>query len=139
MSKSRKFIKDKDGIFKEVPLEIKTVKKKKPMKPPKTLIFEALGEVSMCWSEIPKGIFDSTKAKEIGDKLIKDLTSLSPTVTEWVSKKELSDEALRGYADWYAKIESADDGEQYIRHTSDDFFNGAKHILDILKSNPPKI
>ena len=39
----------------------------------KTTIFQALGEASMCWSKIPKGIFDSNNAERIGDKLIKDL------------------------------------------------------------------
>ena len=32
--------------------------------------YQALGAASMCWSETPKGIFDSTRAKEIGDKLL---------------------------------------------------------------------
>jgi len=36
-------------------------------------VFQALGEASMCWSETPKGVFDSTKAKEIGEQLIRDL------------------------------------------------------------------
>lgn len=36
-------------------------------------IFTALGEASMCWSETPKGVFDGTKAKEIGDKLVDDI------------------------------------------------------------------
>ena len=36
-------------------------------------VFEALGEVSMCWSETPKGVFDSTKAKEIGDRLMEEI------------------------------------------------------------------
>lgn len=39
----------------------------------KQLIFEALGEASMCWSQTPLGIFDSTAASKIGDKLIKNL------------------------------------------------------------------
>lgn len=36
-------------------------------------VFEALGEATMCWSETPKGVFDSTKAKEIGSRLMKDI------------------------------------------------------------------
>jgi len=36
----------------------------------KTAIFQALGEVSMSWSEIPKGIFDSSNAERIGNELI---------------------------------------------------------------------
>lgn len=36
----------------------------------KELVFMALGTASMCWSKIPKGIFDSTKAKEVGDNVV---------------------------------------------------------------------
>lgn len=39
----------------------------------KKLIFEALGEASMCWSEIPGGTFDSKEARRIGDKLFEDI------------------------------------------------------------------
>lgn len=37
------------------------------------LIMVAMGEASMCWSETPKGVFDSTKAKQIGEKLLQDI------------------------------------------------------------------
>ncbi len=37
------------------------------------LVFQALGEVSMCWSERPKGVFDSDRAKEVGNNLVADL------------------------------------------------------------------
>lgn len=36
----------------------------------KGMIFQALGEASMCWSETPHGVFDDTKAIKIGDELI---------------------------------------------------------------------
>lgn len=36
----------------------------------KTKIGELVGESSMCWSETPKGVFDTTKASEIVDKLL---------------------------------------------------------------------
>jgi hypothetical protein len=39
------------------------------------LIIIAMGEASMCWSETPKGVFDSTRALEIGKKLLKDIKS----------------------------------------------------------------
>ncbi len=39
------------------------------------LVMAAIGEASMCWSETPKGVFNSTKAKEIGEKLLADLKS----------------------------------------------------------------
>ena len=35
----------------------------------KEAVYESLGAASMCWSETPKGVFDSTLAREIGDKL----------------------------------------------------------------------
>ncbi len=39
----------------------------------KELIMTALGEASMCWSETPKGVFDSDKAIAIGEKLLQDI------------------------------------------------------------------
>lgn len=43
------------------------------MESAKQKIFLALGHVSMCWSETPKGIFESSKAEEIGNKLYDEL------------------------------------------------------------------
>jgi hypothetical protein len=37
------------------------------------LIMEAIGEASMCWSEIPTGVFDSSRAIKIGEKLLQDI------------------------------------------------------------------
>ena len=34
----------------------------------KEQIMIALGEVSMCWSEIPKGVFDSSKVIQIAER-----------------------------------------------------------------------
>lgn len=39
-------------------------------------IFEALGEASMCWTETPKGTFQSSKVLEIGNKLSDDIINL---------------------------------------------------------------
>lgn len=36
-------------------------------------VFEALGKASMCWSETPKGVFESEKASQIGDELIEEI------------------------------------------------------------------
>ncbi len=36
----------------------------------KEVVFQGLGEASMCWSETPKGVFDSTNAKRIGDEIM---------------------------------------------------------------------
>jgi DNA adenine methylase len=35
------------------------------------IIGQAIGEASMCWDEIPKGVFDSTRAKKILNNLLK--------------------------------------------------------------------
>ena len=50
------------------------------------LVFEALGEASMCWSETQKGIFDSNKATEIGNRLTQAIQALSQS--EWVSVED---------------------------------------------------
>jgi hypothetical protein len=33
-------------------------------------LFAALGMASMCWSEVPTGVFDSERAQEIGNELL---------------------------------------------------------------------
>ena len=33
-------------------------------------VFQALGAASMCWVPLPNGVFDSDRAKDIGDKLV---------------------------------------------------------------------
>jgi len=38
-----------------------------------SMIFEALGEASMCWDPKPEGEFDSSLAEKVGKKLIKKL------------------------------------------------------------------
>lgn len=42
-----------------------------------TLIFEAIGEASMCW-EFPEkaGVFQSERAEEIGNELIREINSI---------------------------------------------------------------
>ncbi len=48
---------------------------KAPSEAIETAVFQALGEASMCWSQRPKGIFDSTNAKRIGDELLAIISS----------------------------------------------------------------
>ena len=43
------------------------------MKELRELIYKAIGEASVCWSELPKGVFDDLKAKKIADNLIATL------------------------------------------------------------------
>jgi hypothetical protein len=40
------------------------------------LIMLAIGRASMCWSEMPRGVYDDTKAAEIGEKLVEDITKI---------------------------------------------------------------
>ncbi len=40
------------------------------------LVFTALGQASVCWSETPTGVFDSEEATKIGDKLVNDIIRL---------------------------------------------------------------
>ncbi|MCK9598161.1 MAG: hypothetical protein M0R06_03910 [Sphaerochaeta sp.] len=41
----------------------------------KEKVFTAIGESSMCWDPIPTGVFDSTAAQKIGERLAADLAS----------------------------------------------------------------
>lgn len=37
----------------------------------RTEVFQAIGEASMCWSKTPEGVFNDTKASEIGERLMR--------------------------------------------------------------------
>ena len=52
-------------------------------------VFTAIGEASMCWEPIPTGVFDSTAAQKVGERLVADLASAVPVV------KEQREEGLR--------------------------------------------
>lgn len=39
-------------------------------------IFLSIGAASMCWDEIPTGVYDSTKAKKIAEDLCRDVEHL---------------------------------------------------------------
>lgn len=59
------------------------------MKELEKLVYQALGEASMCWSQVPKGIFQSNKAVEIGEKLIKAIQALSQSESKPITKEEI--------------------------------------------------
>lgn len=42
----------------------------------RSAVFQALGTASMCWSETPDGVFDSTLAKEVGEALLAEMRRL---------------------------------------------------------------
>lgn len=74
------------------------------------VVFTALGEASMCWSETPKGIFESTRAKEIGDRVMNSIQHHHNEITSksWLGNattKELLDELsaraeINGYSNY---------------------------------------
>ena len=51
------------------------------MKEIREKIFMAIGEASMCWKPIPKGVFDSTKAGKVGDRLTAEIEKI---VLGWI-------------------------------------------------------
>lgn len=61
-------------------------------------IFTAIGEASMCWDPIPSGVFDSSRAKRIGDKLLSDITPVP------------SDEGLREAVEWLLSLVRESEG-----------------------------
>ena len=65
-------------------------------------ILEALGEASMCWSETPQGVFDSTKGIEIAKKLYEEiLKEKSGNLPEANRNAVLADvPSLQEYLNW---------------------------------------
>jgi hypothetical protein len=48
------------------------------------IIFMNLGAASMCWSEYPKGVFNSTRAEQLGNEIVeavKDYIDVAFTTT----------------------------------------------------------
>ena len=56
-----------------------------------SFVFQTLGAASICWSETPKGIFDSDRAKLLGDQLMERIQS-DGTASIVVAIKTLTDE-----------------------------------------------
>ena len=77
------------------------------------IVFEALGEVSMCWSETPTGVFESTRANEIGNRIMKafdeySLPSPSLPSDEEMKAKAIEKDFITGSAE-YGYIKGATD------------------------------
>jgi hypothetical protein len=45
-------------------------------------VFKAIGAASMCWSETPTGIYDSSRAKQIAEDLIKEINNNRELILE---------------------------------------------------------
>lgn len=39
-------------------------------------VFQAIGEASMCWSQTPGGVFDSSKAQTVGERILSEHLSV---------------------------------------------------------------
>lgn len=63
-------------------------------------VFEALGHASMCWSETPKGEFDSREATKAGETLMRHINTDVPHACGIVFK------ALREQPDYYQAWQS---------------------------------
>jgi hypothetical protein len=59
----------------------------------KELIFQAVGQSSMCWDPIPTGVFDSTQAEKIGYEVFAKFEKLQ-------RENQILREALKFYADY---------------------------------------
>jgi hypothetical protein len=76
------------------------------------LVYINLGQASMCWSEIPKGVFDSTKAAELGKEIM-------DAIEKYKENKEPGwNNPLVDYLDWeeeYRKKEMKNEESEWQR------------------------
>lgn len=70
-----------------------------------TEVFEAMGEISMCWEPIPSGVFQSTNAKRIGDELMAKIEKDVPNAIRILCKALKEDKVL--YIAYQANIAMA--------------------------------
>ncbi len=85
-----------------------------------TEVFEALGQASMCWSETPKGVFNSTNAEKIGKELLDNIRYLCISFGEFriferdkLMKLKAEGEKNIGhisFIEWYNTIYKKSDG-----------------------------
>lgn len=47
-----------------------------------TIVFTALGQASMCWSEIPKGVFEASQAVSIGHNTVRQIEEMIDQIIE---------------------------------------------------------
>lgn len=68
-------------------------------------VFEAIGHASMCWTETPKGVFDTEEATKCGEELLKHINNDVPNACGIVFKALREDEGY--YYSWQANIAMA--------------------------------
>lgn len=93
------------------------------------LVFTALGEASMCWSEIPKGVFESSKAAEVGKKLVEQIKAIQPAPPIEVSMEGLRKEHDR-YKELYYDVEvELDNTKEELRQAKQANIEAMKETL----------
>ena len=69
----------------------------------RSAVFQALGSASMCWDEIPTGVFDSEQASEVGEALLAFIASQDgPKLGMATTRQLLAEVATRIQVDYYA-------------------------------------
>lgn len=56
----------------------------------KEIIYTAIGQASMCWSETPKGVFDDREATKVAEDLHDKILDIQNKGTFIVTKEEMS-------------------------------------------------
>lgn len=57
-----------------------------------SVLFTAIGQASMCWSEIPKGVFDSEQAVSIGHNTVRQIEQMIDQILEQNNNKTVVEE-----------------------------------------------
>ena len=58
------------------------------------LVYISLGRASMCWSEIPRGDFDSTKAAELGKEIMNAIEEYTNKKPSYYTSREITVEDI---------------------------------------------
>ena len=58
-----------------------------------SLVFQAIGEASMCWSNLPTGVFESTRAKQIAERILMRIDGLKKIATLYAMAIPAKDKA----------------------------------------------
>lgn len=93
-------------------------------KPFRNIVGEAIGEASMCWSEPPNGVFDSTRASAIVDRIFDSFhLEAGMNVTRWVDLNKKYSTLLQAALELEKAVDGM--GPEYCAHLcdQDDFDN----------------
>jgi hypothetical protein len=110
----------------------------KEIKSLKSEVFEALGAASMCWSETPKGIFDSSEALRIGNEVMGKIYTDLPNALKVLVKHLGGDKSADSYYfSWQANI-AMSFKDEFERRMGDQDSCVGKHTLWIIANEAAK-